>query len=736
MLATNQDATPGKRDISNAAEICPNLNLDNRELTPSIFNNSALLLYPDSQITDVHSSTQPYKRPRLNQHHLPTEFWRAESGTGPSTRRDFVREPVILGQPPGRYESLVDFDRNVDGWDKEQARYFPDVSRSLAARNMTEKRQFLSSGPAQERVLSSAEHDPSAPLRRPRRRPVPGELVPRLATTWRETTSSKGSEHTFNRQTLSRPQGLNRDESRVSSLRARNASLQSPPASGDTWYMTAPTSLSGQSFPDPLAPSAHENLDTNTLESSTTNHVSLWSETSDLDEWNVFDPELGLSPNDPFSTSSNVFGNLQSSYPPLDNIIDPWPVSSFDHRPLPANSESISYQLPGTMVSTDTQAHVDTSTNQIINQTERNNASLTNPCKNSYGTYYAQLLILKVPWAFDYNRHFSLEASVGSVVSNNSNSSSNTDVLQLGRSYGDWGAPNFADELHAPNGATLQLPARHHTPRRRISEKNQQRRRLSRLSHKQPLFSQPSVENDLPTFLLTDSPTAGTVGPSSNDGSNTFIRFCHSREGSADSEHHEYREKGSLVISKDVTGMDYIATLPHENNVTTISGFSAKISKLNKMSKKGQIMEVLETTNETQLGLQSILAEANGVSKSPTARSPSISPSRPVSTTWNHTFVVQNEFQEATSGLSLKSTFHRVGGRRGHLKENVKQHAKIMRQHGACLRCKISKITVSPYNQTISKIDLVLSVLLRTSVSHVSKHSHRDFQAKSASEPI
>jgi hypothetical protein len=124
------------------------------------------------------------------------------------------------------------------------------------------------------------------------------------------------------------------------------------------------------------------------------------------------------------------------------------------------------------------------------------------------------------------------------------------------------------------------------------------------------------------------------------------------------------------------------------------SRFSAKVSNLtNNTNDRSPVLVVVEDTNDTQQDVQEFLAKANQRSRSQKTRSSSYSPSRKVATTWEHTFVIQNEFTEASESPPGRGS-RKLRGRTQPLSKDTKKRASEMRKIGSCLRCKISKIAV------------------------------------------
>jgi hypothetical protein len=129
------------------------------------------------------------------------------------------------------------------------------------------------------------------------------------------------------------------------------------------------------------------------------------------------------------------------------------------------------------------------------------------------------------------------------------------------------------------------------------------------------------------------------------------------------------------------------------------SRFSTKVSNLNSSKKNDSpvllVGVVVEQTNDTQQGVQDFLAKANQPSKPSRSRSSSDSPSRKVQTTWEHTFVPQGLFTDATSDPPSRRSSQKLAKRTRPLSGDTRAKAKEMRKLRSCLRCRMSKIAVS-----------------------------------------
>jgi hypothetical protein len=206
MLATHP---PAKRTFSSAGDYYSNVEFD---VNLSVSHNIPLLHHPYTQALGLSTITPPCKRGRP--HHFADQW----SGGGAATA-EVQRELSAAAATSFSYAPLTfppDYpthvEANEEGCENEQTGCFlPNTSVSAPARNMRVKRTATSSDAVKDKSMdtSNVEDSRSSKLSSSnsnhnswgvssRRRPVPGENRPRLAANWRETTSSRGADNSYN----------------------------------------------------------------------------------------------------------------------------------------------------------------------------------------------------------------------------------------------------------------------------------------------------------------------------------------------------------------------------------------------------------------------------------------------------------------------------------------------------------------------------------------------------------
>ena len=211
MLATH---SPAKRTFCSAADVYSNLDFDTFDFNLGVFHRIPLLSYHDTQKLNFSTISPPYKRARPSQPDHLAEEWSWSRATTPDVQHKFSAAattsfpcPPVTSLP----SYLIDVEANEDGCDNEKtACFLSNASVSSASGDMPAKRPVLPSNAGKHKSIdkSDLEDSGSAKLNSSisdknnrgvssRRRPVAGENIPRLAATWRETTSSRGSDNTF-----------------------------------------------------------------------------------------------------------------------------------------------------------------------------------------------------------------------------------------------------------------------------------------------------------------------------------------------------------------------------------------------------------------------------------------------------------------------------------------------------------------------------------------------------------
>lgn len=158
------------------------------------------------------------------------------------------------------------------------------------------------------------------------------------------------------------------------------------------------------------------------------------------------------------------------------------------------------------------------------------------------------------------------------------------------------------------------------------------------------------------------------------------------RSASGDGEHRNGRLGGGSEMSY---GSQRLQAVKSRHTTLQPDPFDRKRSKLTRSKDERVVVE--EDTNETEPETQSFLAMAKGIGP-PGPRKSSSNPSRNLR--WEHTLVVPEAFIEPL--VSSEPEFPRKsGGRSGPLNLDGRHRSALMRKIGSCLRCRVSKITVS-----------------------------------------
>jgi hypothetical protein len=263
-----------------------------------------------------------------------------------------------------------------------------------------------------------------------------------------------------------------------------------------------------------------------------------------------------------------------------------------------------------------------------------------------------------------------------------------------------WTGPARINELHFPQsgGSTSMLARMHRKLGRWSSQRHYNRKTVERrLRLRKPGFPSPSlgsseINTGCSPFLSIEEPLGSCTDLDPNDDISETTEPSEVWYGSAESEGNEpFDQSSSHDLSRRKQLSPNVSAKIHPR---ASSRFSTKGSNLtNSTDNHSPVLVLIEDTNDTQQEVQEFLAKANQQSMSKKTRSSNQSPSRKVATTWEHTFVVQNEFAEASESPPERGS-QKFGGRTRPLSEDIKERAREMRKIGSCHRCKISKIAV------------------------------------------
>jgi hypothetical protein len=269
----------------------------------------------------------------------------------------------------------------------------------------------------------------------------------------------------------------------------------------------------------------------------------------------------------------------------------------------------------------------------------------------------------------------------------------------------DWSSlgPTKLFDLSQTGNFTRWLPRFRNQHRIRQSKKQYKHTTGEKLPYRnfgspsQPLGSS-DFSAESPTFLSMHGHLVTSIDAHSNDGVRATTEFEEVASSSGESEENSLSEpSGRSTTPRDLDRrMQMLQDSSANKTPQSGSHISAKFSNLkDSANNHSPVLVLIEDTNETQQEVQDILAKANQQSRSQKTRSSSNSPSRKIATTWEHTFVVQNEFIEAASESPPERASRKLTGRRGPLGDVSKKRAMEMRKIGSCLRCRISKIKAS-----------------------------------------
>lgn len=205
MLATH---LPAKRGFSN-------VDFDSFDFNLGLFHSTPFVSSHSTAELDLSAISSPYKRSRPNQtHHLAEERSWSRTAVG-DVQHQFSAEAI----PSSSIKPLTFLPDNLayagakkDKCDDEEGPCFlPYAFVCSPGRDMPAERPALSSnagtgkqkvldtsrleGPRSTKLSTSRSNNNAHSASSRRRAPVPGENHPRLAATWRETTSSRGADN-------------------------------------------------------------------------------------------------------------------------------------------------------------------------------------------------------------------------------------------------------------------------------------------------------------------------------------------------------------------------------------------------------------------------------------------------------------------------------------------------------------------------------------------------------------
>lgn len=220
---------------------------------------------------------------------------------------------------------------------------------------MPAKRQLLSSSPGRNELLDISDPDAFDSRNSPRRRPtaVPGERLPFLASTGRQTTSSRGGENTFR---VRSPLNLQDQAVSTPSVLPSQATNQFPESRNDyatplsdSWHMTLPAPLRiPRSIEGSLSHPTLQNAQPLDLESPITNNMPLWS---DISDWGFIGPQPDWSAQISLPASNrshSPFASPDSSYLDPHPSIDFLTPSSFGYNTPSTNSDLLQFHAART----------------------------------------------------------------------------------------------------------------------------------------------------------------------------------------------------------------------------------------------------------------------------------------------------------------------------------------------------------------------------------------------------
>ncbi|KAH8654610.1 hypothetical protein BGZ60DRAFT_157347 [Tricladium varicosporioides] len=526
------------------------------------------------------------------------------------------------------------------------------------------------------------------PAKRSRRlrKPVPGVNPPRLATTWRETTSSRGAENTF----MIGVQGKSNDATASTS----NVSSSNTVADG----------LESLNFPHAIECESSPVPEFNATGEERTAHPSIrtldrLSGTEGGQLWSLGSMDLPLESLSNFednwqsNITSNTFEGYQRNYP-FNSRSEPAAGSSGSIAHSNQNSsliEPLESNLGGdlfdnTFIYPSLNEESDFISPQIripeLNAPSPEVGRALEQGEIGIQTGTAQLKFC----CPKTNYRFNVEEPP-------------QDVLQYSLS-----------ELQSENSSSLLLP-QPSTPSTFCTGWSDNAQRFK--THDSAIFLNAKHNTRKPAYASRALQSLQAVEP--NLGFSTLSPIDQPNEMSSDTRSNKVR----IVPRPDwLQGID-----SHENfNRSTTSNnpcpciqnqpdisaqmtlqagprFSTKLLHLKNGSRNNDfpVMVVMEDTNATQPEVQEFLAKANQHSKPLKSKSSSNSPSRKAELAWEHVFIPKTHFIEAESEPPLKSSTLKGIGRTRPLKVETRAKAKEVRKIGSCMRCRVAKIAVS-YN--------------------------------------
>lgn len=228
MLATHPPPSEYFPDIDSDVDLDVNL---------GVFHTIPLLGHHHTQTLDFSTITPPYKRAR------PHDWSWSRAAT--ADVQHALSAAAATSFPCAPLTFLPDYpihvEANEDGCENQQTDCFlPNASVSAPGRDMPPKRTALSSDAGKRKSidtsvledsrstkLSSSKSNNSSRGVSSRRPPVPGENRPRLAATWRETTSSRGADNSYSVRSQVKANDVTASMSNVSSSEVATDGLES-----------------------------------------------------------------------------------------------------------------------------------------------------------------------------------------------------------------------------------------------------------------------------------------------------------------------------------------------------------------------------------------------------------------------------------------------------------------------------------------------------------------------------
>lgn len=241
MLTTH---LPAKRGFSN-------VDFDSFDFNLSLFHSTPFISSHSTPELDLSAIGSPYKRSRLNQTHHLAKQWSWSRTAAADVQHQFSAKAIPSSSiKPLTFlpDNLAHAEAKKDKCnDKEGPCFLPYAFVCSPSRDMPAERPALSSnaGTGKQKVLGTSRLEEPRSTKfgtsRPnnnahsassrRRAPVPGENHPRLAATWRETTSSRGADNPISARSQGRAPIYDVPISRtnVSSSSVATDGLEPPP---------------------------------------------------------------------------------------------------------------------------------------------------------------------------------------------------------------------------------------------------------------------------------------------------------------------------------------------------------------------------------------------------------------------------------------------------------------------------------------------------------------------------